>query len=495
MRSTSSPQFELKRPSERHSLLVTTSLIILSKAANLFLSIWSTFCCIMHYNFPDLQEATDNFNATPITKGGNKLGEGGFGPVFKGRLRETEVAIKLLKPREKSDSFMVMGKEQFVTEIEVLAQFRHPNLITLMGYSCNGPCPCLIYEFMDNGTLEDKLDPKVERKKLTWSMRLSIMNDAARGIVYLHTANRLRPFIHRDIKSANVLLDSSMKAKVGDFGLVRSSAPQAGQKTTNVMGTSGYLAPEYLRGEITIKLDTYSFGVVVFEVLTGLAPFDPRRKERRDLISYLEDKLDDPAKLMRFVDKLLIEYPWNQALEFARIAALCVEPRSSKRPTMEEVYKLLKNVPFIGTEEYERSQQFDAGVRDIHRKVESNEEIIKSAEKRREKIMRPGHLVAKPVKRDDATMMSLPGNYPMSHKLSHQSLPPRMQRAARDMLVPRGGLPGEVVSDGSSEFDKKESEDSNNALGPLKVLLADTQPHDIDSAAGFPYHSLDSRHT
>ena len=458
---------------------------------------------IMHYNYSDLEQATNGFDSRSVSKGGNKLGVGGFGPVYKGLLRYTDVAIKQLKPKDRSDSFMAMGKEQFVTEIEVLAQFRHPNLITLMGYSCDGPCPCLIYEFMDNGTLEDKLDPRVERKKLYWAMRLSIMNDAAKGIVYLHTADRLRPFIHRDIKSANVLLDSCMRAKVGDFGLVRSSAIESIQKTANIMGTSGYLAPEYLRGDITVKLDTYSFGVVMFEVLTGLAPYDPRRTEKRDLISYLEEKLDQPARLLQYVDKLLKEYPKEQALEFAKIAAACVELKASKRPTMEEVYGWLCRVPYAGTEEHLRSVQLAAGLDDVSKKIRNTDEVIRSTEKRREAAQHHLDWYAnqrrlKQAVKPEAKITSLPGEFPQGKELL--SLPITRRGAERrsrsrddDGLQARGSIlgpfPGNVISDGSSGSDK-----DSDALHPLRKLVEDTRAHDVDPAA-YPHLQLDSKRT
>eukprot|EP00118_Oscarella_pearsei_P026123 m.309441 g.309441 ORF g.309441 m.309441 type:complete len:375 (+) comp46507_c0_seq1:198-1322(+) len=305
----------------------------------------------MHFEYDDLAESASNFDDRPISKGGNKLGEGGFGPVFKGILRCTDVAIKRLKPKDKTKYHAFVGKEQFVTEIEVLAQFRHPNLISLMGYSCNGKYPCLVYEFMENGTLEDKLDPR-ERSKLPWETRVSIMLDSARGILYLHTANPRKPFIHRDIKSANILLDLAMSAKVGDFGLVRSlRGGEESEKTRNVMGTSGYLAPEYLRGEITPKLDVFSFGVIMLEVLTGLAPHDPRRKDRKDLISYLEAKLENPKSLIKYFDRMLgTSYPEDQALEFAYIAADCVEYKVTKRCDMKTVYSRLEKLPLVGIE-------------------------------------------------------------------------------------------------------------------------------------------------
>lgn len=455
----------------------------------------------MHYNYLDLEQATNGFDANSVSKGGNKLGIGGFGPVYKGFLRYTDVAIKLLKPKDKGDNFMAMGKEQFVTEIEVLAQFRHPNLITLMGYSCDGPCPCLIYEFMDNGTLEDKLDPRVERKKLYWPLRLSIMKDAAKGIVYLHTADRLRPFIHRDIKSANVLLDSYMRAKVGDFGLVRSSAIESTQKTANVMGTSGYLAPEYLRGDITVKLDTYSFGVVMFEVLTGLAPYDPRRTEKRDLISYLEEKLDQPAKLLQYVDKLLKEYPKEQAFEFAKIAAACVEMKASRRPTMEEVYHWLCKVPYAGTEEQVRSEKLAAGLDDISKKIQNTDIIIKNTEKRREAAQHHLDLYSNqrkiPTVKPEPKLPSLPGEIPEGKGypgIASRGAERRSRIGERSGVVPRGSdypvsFPTSVLSDGSSSCD-------SDALKPLKQLVEDTRDHDVDTEA-YPHLQLskDSKRT
>ncbi|XP_065845133.1 interleukin-1 receptor-associated kinase 4-like [Oscarella lobularis] len=347
----------------------------------------------MNFSFTDLAQSTDNFNDLPISKGGKKLGEGGFGPVFKGILRFTEVAIKRLNNTKEKTKYKT--KEQFVTEIEVLAQFRHPNLICLMGYSVDGNDPCLVYEFMENGTLEDKLDPR-ERAKLEWSSRMSIMRDSARGISYLHTADPQKPFIHRDIKSANILLDLAMRAKVGDFGLARSlSETGRSLKTQNVMGTSGYLAPEYLRGEITPKLDVFSFGVIMLEVLTGLAPHDPRRKEKKDLITYLESKFENPKSLLRYVDRLLGErYPKAQAQEFACIAAKCVEHRSTKRCSMTDVYRGLEKLPLVGTEEERIGQKMGRIVERMKRDGEefSKQETLGFSETPNLVIPRGGHV-------------------------------------------------------------------------------------------------------
>ncbi|XP_065178437.1 uncharacterized protein LOC135809096 [Sycon ciliatum] len=210
---------------------------------------------------PDiLRKATDDFNDS------NRIGEGGFGPVFSGMLWGTPVAIKVLRLKNESDFNERMAQDQYKTEVAVLTRFRHPNLVTLLGYS-NGvhrhQQQCLVYEFMPNGSLEDQLDPKTRKTILDYTHRLNIMLDSARGLVFLHRAHIDMPLVHRDVKSANVLLDAHFCAKVGDFGLARD-IDNGGGRTSKVMGTSGYIAPEYLHGQITPKIDVYAFGVVSF---------------------------------------------------------------------------------------------------------------------------------------------------------------------------------------------------------------------------------------
>ncbi|KAF4532814.1 hypothetical protein B566_EDAN002664 [Ephemera danica] len=209
------------------------------------------------------------------------LGSGAFGSVFLGHLPQLNhkaVAVKKLQTDVTSND----------------KQYRHANLVQLLGYSCDGPCYCLVYEFMSNGSLQDRLacldSPFVENptsEPLKYELRLHIAHDVARGLVYLHTAGE-SPLIHRDVKSANILLGTNFTAKLGDFGLVRLSGdhnPNNSGSVSGTAGTSAYMAPEALQsGEITVLCDTFSYGVVLMEILTSLAPIDETR-ECWDLVS------------------------------------------------------------------------------------------------------------------------------------------------------------------------------------------------------------------
>ncbi|XP_035701706.1 interleukin-1 receptor-associated kinase 4 isoform X2 [Folsomia candida] len=185
------------------------------------------------------------------------IGHGAFGTVYKMDLTRNGgpmLAIKLLNP------VCSVVEDQFLTEIRVLSEYRHENLLCLIGYCTNGPQYCLIYEYMSNGSLLDMLQN--EPNRLEWRKRVSILSGVAKGILYLHTA-RDTPLIHRDIKSANILLSDNLSPRIGDFGLAKSlsSSNQTSALTSTIFGTSAYMAPEAFRGDISPKMDIFSFGV------------------------------------------------------------------------------------------------------------------------------------------------------------------------------------------------------------------------------------------
>lgn len=305
--------------------------------------------CI-EFTLEDLKAATDNFNSDPVHKGGCKIGEGGFGPVYRGTLKHTEVAIKLLNSGALSKEETLVT-QQFETELRVLTKYRHPNLVVLLGYHNSSKCKALVYEYLPNGTLEDALETGLEnhikakisnRIHLPWMCRISIAVDTARGLAYLHTADK-RSLVHRDVKSANILLDLSFRAKVGDFGLARPLLQDESEKTHTIMGTSGYIPPEYYRGEITTKMDTYSFGVVLLEILSGLRPFDSKR-DPKDLVTYMEQDMDKdivPILCLK-IDETAGSWPSDSFVKLFRIARRCVNPKTYVRPEMEEIYAELR---------------------------------------------------------------------------------------------------------------------------------------------------------
>ncbi|KAG0595064.1 hypothetical protein M758_UG136000 [Ceratodon purpureus] len=221
----------------------------------------SSPCCLA---YPMLQAATNNFNST------NLLGEGSFGLVYKARLdNDACAAVKRLTGAGQH------CLKEFQSEVDLMSKIRHSNLVALLGYSSDGPEPLVVYELMQNGSLHDQLHGPSCGKALTWSLRLKIALEAARGLEHLH--EDCKPaIIHRDFKASNILLDASFNAKVSDFGLA-VALEESGflKEDVLVQGTFGYIAPEYLMdGTLTEKSDVYGFGVVLLELLTGRLPID-----------------------------------------------------------------------------------------------------------------------------------------------------------------------------------------------------------------------------
>ncbi|KAJ1439233.1 Serine-threonine/tyrosine-protein kinase, catalytic domain [Sesbania bispinosa] len=207
-----------------------------------------------------IRVATKNFSDS------NMLGQGGFGPVYKGILSDgQEVAIKRLSTCSEQ------GSEEFINEVMLIMKLQHKNLVKLLGFCVDGEEKILVYEFLPNGSLDAVLfdDPK-QKARLDWNKRLDIINGIAKGILYLHEDSRLK-IIHRDLKASNVLLDSDMNPKISDFGMARIFAGSEGEaNTATIVGTYGYMAPEYaMEGLYSIKSDVFGFGVLLLEIITG----------------------------------------------------------------------------------------------------------------------------------------------------------------------------------------------------------------------------------
>ncbi|KAL8091320.1 hypothetical protein AgCh_040424 [Apium graveolens] len=281
------------------------------------------------YSFPlaVIKEATENFNDALI------IGIGGFGKVYKGVLRdETKVAVKRGVPESQQ------GFAEFETEIEMLSQFRHRHLVSLIGYCDEQNEMIIIYEYMDNGTLKNHLYGS-DLPKLNWRQRLEICIGSAKGLHYLHTGST-KAIIHRDVKSANILLDENLMAKVADFGLSKNG-PEMDHThvSTAVKGSFGYLDPEYLiRQQLTEKSDVYSFGVVMLEILSGRAVIDPSQpRETVNLVEWAGKWLSQ-GKLEKLVDPYLAEEIKPESLEnYGEIAEKCLAERGVDRPTMGEI--------------------------------------------------------------------------------------------------------------------------------------------------------------
>lgn len=281
-------------------------------------------------NFNTLRHYTDNFNTKEVTEGGSVIGCGGFGTVFLGIFPNGyKVAVKVLKNADD------LTQKQFETELNSLSQFRHKNIVLLLGYSVDGPNKCLVYEYMTNGSLEDRLCCFDGTQPLSWKLRIQISQGTARGISYLNG----RGVVHRDIKSANVLLDEDFTPKVGDFATVRSAPSGAGStvaETALVIGTSAYMAPEAVRFDISAKLDSFAFGVVLLELLTGLPPNDTRREEA-DLWSYIQENCDDDEKMNNLLDKKAGDWDPQVADSLFTIAQKCLLDRKKNRALVSDI--------------------------------------------------------------------------------------------------------------------------------------------------------------
>ncbi|GMH24266.1 hypothetical protein Nepgr_026109 [Nepenthes gracilis] len=265
-----------------------------------------------YFTLRQIKAATDDFHPK------NKIGEGGFGPVFKGLLPDgTVIAVKQLSSKSKQ------GNREFVNEIGIISALQHPNLVKLYGCCIEGKELLLVYEYMENNSLARALFGRDDQRlKLDWPTRQKMCLDIARGLAYLHGESRLK-IVHRDIKATNVLLDKDLNAKISDFGLARLDEEENTHIITKIAGTIGYMAPEYaMRGYLTDKADVYSFGVVVFEIVSGKSNTTYRPKEEEEFV-YLLDwayVLHEQGNLLELMDPSLgSDYSEEEAWRDKRI--------------------------------------------------------------------------------------------------------------------------------------------------------------------------------
>nr|XP_057930885.1 interleukin-1 receptor-associated kinase 4 isoform X2 [Doryrhamphus excisus] len=293
------------------------------------------------FSYDELRNMTRNFDERPMSAGGCRLGEGGFGTVFKGVLCNTAVAVKKLNPVDdvSPDELQI----QFKQEVQTLKVLKHDNLVDMVGYSSDGPHPCVVYAFMANGSLLDRLACWEGSPPLSWKERCLIADGTARGLDYLHSNHH----VHRDVKSANILLDENLVAKISDFGLTRASAKRTATTvmTEMIVGTCAYMAPEALRGEITPKSDIFSFGVVLLEILSGLAPADENREPQflMDMRHDIDDE-DEDLTLEAFMDKRMSDWDLSLAESIYCLASSCLHERKNRRPLISQVVSELKGV-------------------------------------------------------------------------------------------------------------------------------------------------------
>ncbi|KAI3883369.1 hypothetical protein MKW92_039615 [Papaver armeniacum] len=280
------------------------------------------------FNFACLSNATNNFCLK------NKLGEGGFGPVYKGKLQnEQEIAVKRLS---KSSG---QGIEEFKNEVVLISKLQHRNLVRLLGCCIKGEEYMLIYEYMPKSSLDAFLFDPSKKAKLDWDQRFNIIGGIARGLLYLHRDSRLR-VIHRDLKASNILLDENMTPKISDFGMARIfGSDQIIAKTNRVVGTFGYMSPEYIMGgTFSEKSDVFSFGVLILEIVSSKRNNSFYNPEQPSNLLLHTWKLWNEGKWSEVLDEALGDlYSPSEVIKCIHIGLLCVQNRALDRPTMAEV--------------------------------------------------------------------------------------------------------------------------------------------------------------
>ncbi|XP_061980664.1 probable receptor-like protein kinase At1g80640 isoform X4 [Populus nigra] len=282
-----------------------------------------------------LQAATNNFQEV------NVLGEGGRGCLYKACFSEKLLAAVRRFEGEEQDI-----EREFENELNWLTKIHHQNIISLLGYCIHGETRVLVYEMMQNGSLESQLHGPTHGSALTWNLRMKIAVDVARGLEYLHE-HCDPPVVHRDLKSSNILLDSNFNAKLSDFGLAVASGIQ--NKYIKLSGTLGYVAPEYLLdGKLTDKSDVYAFGVLLLELLIGRKPVEKMSPDHfQFIVSWAMPRLADRSKLPNVVDPVIKDTTNLKHLyQVAAVAVLCVQQEPSYRPLITDVlHSLIPLVP------------------------------------------------------------------------------------------------------------------------------------------------------
>ncbi|KAJ0977786.1 hypothetical protein J5N97_013260 [Dioscorea zingiberensis] len=295
------------------------------------------------FPYSEVCEATSNFDVS------EKVGQGSYGCVYRGNLRGLDVAIKQMKNTK---------SKEFFAELNVLCKVYHNNLVELIGYSAGAESLFLVYEFAENGALSEHLhNPSAKgHKPLPWHTRLEIAIDVAKGLEYIHS--HVKPFcVHRDVKTSNILLDSNYRAKISDFGLVKllEQSPEVGAAASKIVGTFGYLSPEYVRdGCVSPKCDVYAYGVVLMELITGqpalskLPSDGSGYTEHHSLVdlmlSTLESWQDRMNKLSQIVDPNLTHYHKDSLLKMALLSKDCVNEDWKQRPNMSQVCLCLSHI-------------------------------------------------------------------------------------------------------------------------------------------------------
>ncbi|CAN2060895.1 unnamed protein product [Malus fusca] len=287
----------------------------------------------LQFNFDTIRIATDDFSEA------NKLGQGGFGSVYKGRLYNgQEIAVKRLSVNSGQ------GDLEFKNEVLLVAKLQHRNLVKLLGFCLEGVERLLIYEFVPNASLDHIIFDPIKRAQLDWDRRYKIIVGITRGLIYLHEDSRLR-IIHRDLKASNILIDEEMSPKISDFGMAKLfGVDQTQGNTSRIVGTYGYMAPEYaMHGHFSVKSDVYSFGVLVLEIVSGQKNNSFRHGENvEDLLSFAW-KCWREGTASNIIDPALTNGSRNEIMRCIHIGLLCVQENIADRPTMNAIVLMLNS--------------------------------------------------------------------------------------------------------------------------------------------------------
>lgn len=331
-----------------------------SSSGNVSDPLWSALQNTLTVPYTDLQAATSNFSETNI------LGKGGYGVVYVGEWKHTKIAVKRFLASGNKDAQIQRERlRQSLQELRTLAKFRHDNILPLYAFSLEGPEPCLVYQYMSNGSLEDRLLCRRGTNPLTWTQKREIAEGSARGLHFLHSIGGV-PIIHGDVKSANILLDRHFEPKLGDFGLSRDGKVEADAEekspliASHVKGTLAYLPPEFITNKIlSTKLDVYSFGIVLLEICTGMRAFmdsrvppslvdyciasrDARKSGSKEpLLEWVEALMDKRTPL---VTEQGVVVAWCAGL--IRLALQCAAKDRHLRPSFPDIVESLSTLSF-----------------------------------------------------------------------------------------------------------------------------------------------------
>ncbi|KDP36457.1 hypothetical protein JCGZ_08587 [Jatropha curcas] len=306
------------------------------------------------FSYSELRIATEDFSPS------NQLGEGGYGPVYKGTLSDGRtVAVKLLSLASNQ------GKSEFITEIATISAVQHRNLVKLYGCCIEGNRRLLVYEYLKNKSVDQAVFGKTGLR-LDWPTRFNICLGTARGLAYLHEESRPR-IIHRDVKASNILLDAELSPKISDFGLAKLFDEKETHVSTRVKGTIGYMAPEYaMRGHLTEKADVFSYGILALEILSGIPNYENNLVEEKIYLLGWAWSLHENNQSLALVDPSLMGFDENEALRVIRVALLCTQASPTLRPTMSRVVAMLAGDVEVSAVMSKPSYLSDWDPQDIH---------------------------------------------------------------------------------------------------------------------------------